>query len=76
MAGVTGTYVFDKKLGRLVKISDKAHCPPVDVTCPASGYYSENLETFVRSRRHKKQLLKERGLAEAYDGSAHHVKRR
>lgn len=61
----TGRYVYDKELGKVVKVDDKVrHCTFDDVMCPISGYYSEHLGTFVRSRRHKRDLLKKEGLRE------------
>ncbi len=69
----TGTYAF--RDGKLVKVSNRIpSCTFDDVTCPNEGYQSEQLGCFVRSRRHKRDILKEKCLAEAGDGSAAHTK--
>lgn len=62
--------------GEVVKVDDKVHpCSFDDVVCPISGYYSEQLGTFVRSRRHKRDLLKQSGLREVgTDRTAGHTK--
>lgn len=74
----TGRYVYDKNLDKVVKVSDKVpSCSFDDVVCPTSGYYSDNLGTFVRSRRHKRDLLKRAGLREVgTDGAQHHTGRK
>jgi len=67
----TGRYRIGKD-GTLEKISRPGFIPAVafdGATCPTSGYVSENLghdPVFVRSRRHKKDLLKQQGLCEAF----------
>ena len=59
----TGTYVV--RDGQVVKVSDKVGSRRfLTCTCPSGGYRSENLECFVESRRHKRELLDERGLEE------------
>jgi putative FmdB family regulatory protein len=33
---------------------------------PAGGYFDENLGVYINSNRHKKQVMEEQGVSEAY----------
>lgn len=62
----SGTYkVID---GELVKVSDKIPRLKENVYFPGasdhSGYFSENLNAHIRSKEHKRQVLKQKGAAE------------
>lgn len=64
----TGRYKYNPKTGEVEKISDEIPNVCVfDCYVPEGGYYSSNLETFVGSRRDKRQILKEKGLREVGD---------
>jgi len=73
----TGTYRFNPETNRVEKISDRIPAVSFDsVSLPRGehsqgGYYSENLGCFIRSRRHKRDVLKRKGLAEAADRGSH-----
>lgn len=59
----TGTYKLVD--GKLTKVSDRVpNMRFMSCTCPRYGYYSEHLDTFVETRKHKRKLLDERGLEE------------
>ena len=63
----TGTYVYVKGEG-LVKVSDRVPNVQVfDCFVPDGGYYSDNLETYVESRAHKRQLMAAQGVHEKED---------
>jgi len=67
----TGTYIWNKELGKLMKISDRAAscggafstiCEKVE-----APYWDEHIAdkpTYVRSRAHKAALLKKEGLVQ------------
>lgn len=62
----SGTYkIID---GELVKVSDNIPSLKPSVWFPKasghSGYYSENLDSHIMSRDHKRRILKEKGAAE------------
>lgn len=59
---VSGRYVQQQD-GTWSRIGD-ANCNVFDVYVPEGGYFSENLETFVESRAHKRKLMKARNLKE------------
>jgi len=64
----TGVYKYDKTTGQVVLISERTPDVQVfDVHVPEGGYYSDNLQTFVQSRQHKRELLKAQGLRETND---------
>ena len=73
----TGTYRVNPKTGELEKISDRIPAVSFDSVSLGSGehreggYYSENLGCFIRSRRHKRDVLKSKGLVEVADRGAH-----
>lgn len=59
----TGTYKVVN--GKVVKVSNKVKSRRfLTCACPSGGYYSENLDCFVKSRTHKRELLDEKGLEE------------
>jgi hypothetical protein len=70
----TGTYRWDAKLQQMVKVSERIPNTQVfDCFVPDGGYYSMNLSSrpgpvFVRSRKHKRELMAKRGVVEANDG--------
>lgn len=73
----TGTYRLNPQTQKMEKISDRIPAVSFDsVSLPAGehregGYYSENLDCFIRSRRHKRDVLKRMGLAEVADSGSH-----
>lgn len=63
-----GVWKWNSVLERMEKISSHTTLRNVfDCYVPPKGYYSDNLETFVESRAHKRRLLAERGLRETND---------
>ncbi len=80
----TGTYRVSSETGEVEKISDRIPAVSFDsVSLPREGrdeggYYSENLGCFIRSRRHKRDVLKRKGLAEVADSGSHqeHVRQK
>lgn len=64
----TGTYKMID--GELVKVSDRVPSLKPFVYFPGhgandhSGYYSEGLGKFVKSKDHKREILKKKGWAE------------
>lgn len=69
----TGTYKYDERTKKVVKVSDAIpHVSFDDVSLPPGrdSYYSENLGCFIRSRRHKRDVLRSRGLVEVPDRGA------
>jgi hypothetical protein len=74
----TGRYKYNKETGELEKISGDSvpHVGGVfDCYCPEGGYYSEHLGQYVRSRTHKREILRSRGLAENTCGKLESIKR-
>jgi hypothetical protein len=73
----TGRYKYNKETGKVERVSDLT--PNVagvfDCYCPEGGYYSEHLGTFIRSRTHKRELLRSKGLAENVSGKLESLKR-
>lgn len=72
MINKTGTYKLVN--GKLEKISDRVPNTQVfDCYVPEGGYYSENLcpdpgkSVFVKSRQHKRALMKAQGVRETND---------
>jgi hypothetical protein len=69
----TGTYRWDSKLQKMVKVSGRIPNTQVfDCFVPDGGYYSMNLSNrpgpvFVESRKHKRRLMEKRGVVEAND---------
>ena len=69
----TGTYVYDEKAGKVVKISDTAQLHKGwDVWYPKSGtkYFDKAMNREFSSKQDKVNHMKQHGLAEAgaYDG--------
>lgn len=73
----TGTYRFNPETDRVEKVSDRIPAVSFDsVSLPREGrdeggYFSENLGCFIRSRRHKRDVLKRKGLTETADRGSH-----
>lgn len=69
----TGIYKVDPKTGKVVKISNRIpHVSFDDVSLPPGkdSYYSPNLGCEIRSRRHKRDVLRRQGLIEVPDSGA------
>lgn len=62
----TGTYIFDERLNRVVKVSDEIPSVPAPVWFPKSGvgYFDKPLQTRFESNTQKRNYLKEKGLKE------------
>jgi len=58
--GVTGKYVTDKKTGKCIRVSDKARLPE-NVAFHEAGY-DMGMGEYVFSARHKRELMKKKGL--------------
>lgn len=60
------TYYYDKKQGKVVELKEKRDPgPKIHVIPDIQPYFDENLgqePVLVKSRQHRKRLLKERGL--------------
>ena len=60
------TYIYDKKLKKVVELKGKRDPgPKIHVIRDIEPYLDENMghePVYVKSRRHKMRLLKERGL--------------
>jgi len=60
------TYYYDKKQGKVVEMKEKRDPEPkIHIIPDIEPYLDENMgdkPIVVRSRRHKNQLLRERGL--------------
>jgi len=60
------TYIYDKNLKKVVELKEKSGPGPKLYIIPdIEPYLDENMgqePVYVKSRRHKMQLLKERGL--------------
>jgi hypothetical protein len=65
----SGVYKYDPATGEVIRVSDRIPSlkKPVhwDNGWDHSGYHSEALGCHIRSKDHKRQILEERGLAEA-----------
>lgn len=65
----TGVYKYDSMNDQMVRIDNRG-IPDVgvfDCYVPDGGYYSDNLECFIESREHKRQVLAAKGLTEIGD---------
>lgn len=65
----TGRYKYDPVTKQMVRISDSTPSLPNGVfwkdTWDHSGYYSEGCGVRFKSKQHKRNYLKEKGIAEA-----------
>jgi putative FmdB family regulatory protein len=64
----------------ITKMDENAQCPEcgcemkrlisgrvgINMGVGAYGYYDENLQTYIHSNRHRRQVMKEQGVSEAY----------
>lgn len=64
----------------ITKIDEKLKCPDcglvlrrvlpcthsINMGAGAYGYFDDNLQTYIHSNRHKKQVMKEQGVSEAF----------
>jgi hypothetical protein len=62
----TGTYKYDPRTQRVVKVSDAIPNVAWRESCvvPSGGYFSENLGVYFPNRRAKRAYLRDHGLTE------------
>lgn len=65
--GNAGVYKYNPETKQVEKVSDRTH-KKSDVffprDCDHSGHFFENLNTHVRSKEHKREVMKKMGVAE------------
>lgn len=67
----TGIWKWDARAGQMVRISERIpHVSQNDWVShvPEGGYYSRNLQTYVRDRTHKRQVMAAQGVREVETG--------
>jgi hypothetical protein len=66
---ITGVYKYNPETGEVEKVSDRIPSLKPSVYFPSasdhSGHYSEACDTHFRDKNHKREVLKQKGWAEA-----------